>query len=67
MSTGQTILLSVSTDDGKYTVIQHADGHLSMLRHGQPWVDRVEPYAKAILVLAQDLEATRIKLKQCED
>jgi hypothetical protein len=58
-------LLNVTTDDGKYTLIQREGGAMEALRHGEPWpagVDGSPPHtyvSKRLLVFAQDLERAR--------
>lgn len=53
-------LLRVSTNDGKYTIVQREDGHTEALRHGEPWMNLVDvPGSKMILSIAQDLENER--------
>lgn len=53
--------LKVSTNDGKYTVIQEDAGGMRFLRHGQPWPAADESFAHVgmILAIAQELEAAR--------
>ncbi len=53
----QPDLLHVSVYDGKYTVIQAADGRLRALRHGEEWRDCVGD--GLILALAQEIETLR--------
>jgi hypothetical protein len=53
----QDTLLNVSTNDGKYTIIQHKDGSVEALRYGEKWRDCTGD--KLILTLAQDLQAMK--------
>lgn len=57
-------VLSVTTANFKYTLIQEADGRLHTLRHGEPWRDCTGD--KLILTLAQDLEAARERIRELE-
>jgi NTP pyrophosphatase (non-canonical NTP hydrolase) len=50
-------LLNVTTDDGKYTVIQGADGRLRALRNGEEWRNLTGD--GLILTLAHDLDSAR--------
>jgi hypothetical protein len=50
-------LLSVTTDDGKYTVVMPEEGGLHALRYGERWRECVGD--NLILTLAQNLEAAR--------
>lgn len=49
--------LRVSTEDGKYTVIQPESGGLHVLRHGVVWRDCTGD--KMVLALAMDLDNAR--------
>lgn len=49
--------LTVSVDNGKYTVIQNDDGSLKALRYGKEWQDLTGN--NLVLALAQALEAER--------
>jgi hypothetical protein len=57
MSTDAKELLKVLTKDKKYTVVQHDDGRLEILRYGEHWRD--ETGDQLILTLAQDLDESR--------
>ena len=50
-------LMKVSTDDGKYTVIQDSTGGMRALRYGEEWRDCTGD--GMILTLAQDLQDAR--------
>ena len=50
-------MLKVTVCEGKYTVIQEADGHVYALRYGEPWRDVVGD--NLILALAQEVETLR--------
>lgn len=54
-------MVRVSTDDGKYTVIQDESGAVRALRHGEEWRDLRGD--KLALALAQDLDAERGRLE----
>lgn len=49
--------LRVTVGDGKYTVIQEADGHLRALRYGEEWRDCTGD--GLILALAHEVERLR--------
>jgi hypothetical protein len=53
--------LSVTIEDGKYTVIQEADGHLHALRNGVTWRDLTGD--NLILCLAQEVQRLREQLQ----
>lgn len=55
-----TDMLRVSTNDGKYTVVQDESGKLTALRYGEPWRDCVGD--NLILMLAYELSECRIAL-----
>jgi hypothetical protein len=61
-------LLRVSVEGDKYTVIQHRDGRVTALRHGQPW-NRDLTGDKLILALAQEVDRLRreIDLRDAPD
>lgn len=61
-----TQLLNVSVSDGKYTVIQEADGRLHALRHGQPW-GRDIVGDTLVLCLAQELAQAREDLTDAKE
>jgi hypothetical protein len=50
-------LLTVSIENGKYTVIQDAKGFLHAMRHSEPWRDCTGD--KLILGLAQTVDELR--------
>jgi hypothetical protein len=52
-------LLRVSTEDGKYTVVQLSSGQVSVLRHGKPWLESPFDGVNAVLAFAYDLEQER--------
>lgn len=54
--------LNVSVEDGKYTVIMEANGHLHALRYGQPWQELSGN--KLVYCLAAELEEARIRLAE---
>lgn len=54
--------LNVSVDNGKYTVIMEADGHLHALRHGEPWQDLTGN--NLVYFLASELEAAQKALSE---
>ena len=49
--------LRVDTNDGKYAVVQEADGKLHALRYGEPWRELVGD--NLVGTLAYDLHAAR--------
>lgn len=53
-----------STEDGKYTILQLADGRTTALRHGEPWP--AYPPEKLVdnlaFAMALDLHSTRAEL-----
>jgi hypothetical protein len=57
--------LRVTTLDGKYTVIQSADGRLHALRYGTEWRELVGD--GLILTLAQDIETLTERLKKAQE
>lgn len=61
-----TQLLNVSVFDGKYTVIQEADGRLHALRYGEPW-KRDLVGDKLVLCLAQELAEAREDLTDAKE
>ena len=57
-----TDLMSVSVDNGKYTVVQSADGRLKALRYGEEWQDLTGN--NLVATLAAELEeARKVKLQ----
>lgn len=56
--------LRVDCCDGKYTVVQRANGGMYALRHGQEWRDCVGD--GLILGLAQDLEEAREQARKAK-
>ena len=54
-------LLNVTTSDGKYTLIQTAEGKMKALRYGEPWEAGTQDAIgnKRLLVFAQDLAEAR--------
>ncbi len=64
-----TDLLRVPVDDGKYTIVQDAQGRLTVLRYGEAWLgygsdkaDAVVPGSKMLIAMACELEELREKL-----
>lgn len=57
-------LLDVTVADGKYRVVQEADGILYALRYGEPW--RALAGDNLVLALAQEVQALREKLAAVE-
>ena len=55
--------LRLTTNDGKYTLVQPKRGQAYLLRYGEPWSDPAEtiPYINMILSLAYELEELRLK------
>ena len=53
--------LEVSLSDGKYTVIQNADGALKALRYGEEWQDLTGN--NLVLALAHEVDRLRDGLK----
>lgn len=62
----EEVLYRVSTADGKYTLIQHLDGRVELLRYNEPWVHRVDRHAKVLLMFASDLEEARGRIGELE-
>jgi len=58
-------LMKVSTDDGKYTVIQDSTGGMRALRYGEEWRDCTGD--GMILTLAQDLQDARAEIQRLKD
>lgn len=61
----QPPLLRVSVADGKYTVIQEADGRTRVLRHGEPW-DRNIVGDGLILALAYRVAELEENIKEAQ-
>lgn len=59
-TTSNNAMLTVSVADGKYTVVQDAEGKLTALRHGEPWRDCCGD--GLIHALASEVENLREKL-----
>lgn len=57
-------MLSVSVNDGKYTVVLEADGKLHALRYGEVWRDLVGD--NLVYSLAYELDEERSKNAQLE-
>lgn len=62
-----TDLLRVPVDDGKYTIVQDAQGRLTVLRYGEAWLgygsDKPDiPGSKMLIGMACELEELREKL-----
>lgn len=55
-------LLDVSVNNGKYRVIQYADGHVGVQRSGIDWRDCTGD--KLVLSLAQEVEHLRERLSK---
>lgn len=58
--------LNVTVGDGKYTVIQEANGRLRALRYGEPWPARDDSLIgdNLVLALAQEVQALREKIDE---
>ena len=57
-------MLRVSDDDGKYTVVQHGDGSVEVLRYGEPWKRDV---GNDLLAFGYDLEKAREENQKLRD
>lgn len=58
-------LLNVTVADGKYTVIQRADGSTTALRYGEAWpAYDGKQVGNLALALAYEVQALREKLKE---
>lgn len=63
-------LTRATFSDGKYTIIQRADGYMEFLRHGEPWPaanDSDWKYAGMILGAAQEIASLRERLAELKD
>ena len=54
--------LAISVTVGKYTVQQHADGHIRALRNGEPWRDDLTG-CKLTLEMAYEIDNLRRALR----
>jgi len=59
-TTAENAMLTVSVAEGKYTVVQDAEGRLTALRYGEPWRDCCGD--GLIHALASEVENLREKL-----
>jgi hypothetical protein len=63
-------LLFVPIYDGKYIIIQRAEGHMEFLRHAEPWEAANTSdwkHAGMILAAAQEIAALREELAKTKD
>lgn len=55
-------LLNIVVADGKYRIVQDADGHVRAFRHEEPWLDvTTTPGSRMILAMAYEIEELRSK------
>ncbi len=54
-------LLSVTVENGKYTVQMDAQGNLTALRHGKPWRELAGD--KLVLALANEVDNLRAQIE----
>lgn len=63
-----TDLIRIAVDDGKYTIVQDAQGRLSVLRYGEYWLghgsdkEAFIPGSKMLIAMACELEELRAKV-----
>lgn len=57
-------LLNIEIDDGKYTLIQRADGSGEILRYGEPWMAPLCNVAGSKMILAMGYELERLRVSQ---
>ena len=55
--------LQVSTNDGKYTVVDNGVGGVDILRHGEPCPNVIRALAYDLAEMREELDAERKKLK----
>jgi len=58
-------MLDLKTKDGKYTIIQHPNGGIEVLSHGESW--RNATGDSVISSLAHELEAAREKIEEAKN
>lgn len=57
-------MIDITTSDGKYRYVQHADGHVVVYRHGQIWFSDGAQHNKLLRAFVQDLVDARKEIER---